>query len=59
MQRLVALTQGLLLGWGWAAVGEGAAWWRIGLMLAGSLGLGLGAGRAVSQRTQMTGVESP
>ena len=25
MQRLVALTQGLLLGWGWVAVGEGCS----------------------------------
>ena len=38
MQRLVALTQGLLLGWGWAAAGEGAAWWRISLTLAGEPG---------------------
>lgn len=51
MQRLVALTQGLLLGWGRAGVGvlgEGAAWWQMGLTLAG--GLGVGVGRAVTPR---------
>ena len=43
MQRLVALTQGLLLGWGWVAVGAEAAWWRVGLMLAGVPGARFGS----------------
>lgn len=38
MQRLVALTQGLLLGRAGRLAGEGAAWWRVGLMLAGKPG---------------------
>lgn len=49
VQRLVALTQGLLLGWGWEAVGVGGSWWRVGLMLAGEPGALGGAGRAMFQ----------
>lgn len=46
MQRLVALTQGLLLGWAgrlWARVQLGGG---LASRLLGSLGLGLGADRA-------------